>query len=245
MLSIRKEKYDSWEIGWYRLLFHVNSLLLFQNLKKNILRTTLITLSKFNWALAHDNYSWMFLPFSRITSSSLIWLHICKTLIPFSVVLYLCDPSSYSINPFCISSPRYSLICEKVKKALYMILVLDAPPLAASNINPIISDLLLYFIGSCVFSYSLYMLVHHLFFKLCLFLYQKVTVNLLTTTRWFVTRLWDVSQGLVHLFLSCENRTSRIGSCLLPYLPHPLGSTGKGIVFLKILCTMLPMAIES
>ena len=73
-------------------------------------------------------------------------LALSTNLIPLLVVLYISSSVSCAIRPFWINSGRYSFNCTYERYALYIILVLVAPPFAASKIWEASSVLLLYFI---------------------------------------------------------------------------------------------------
>ena len=78
-------------------------------------------------------------------TSSILLCNFIKC-IPFSVVMKVCVPSSYCIKPFSTNSDRYSFNWLKDINALYINLVLVAPPpSAAFKSSSIMSLLLLYF----------------------------------------------------------------------------------------------------
>jgi hypothetical protein len=81
-----------------------------------------------------------------IGATSLILFCNFKKCIPFSVVLKVFVPSPYCIKPFSTNSDKYSFNWLKDINALYINLVLVAPPpSAAFKSSSIMSLLLLYF----------------------------------------------------------------------------------------------------
>jgi len=81
-----------------------------------------------------------------IGATSSILLCNFRKCIPFLVVLKVCVPSSYCIKPFSTNSDKYSFNWLKDINALYINLVLVAPPpYAALKSSSIMSLLLLYF----------------------------------------------------------------------------------------------------
>src|SRR5918995_3435942 len=88
---------------------------------------------------------------------SFILLYNWSKRIPFAVVLYVIIPCSYSIKSSSTKDSKYSFMYSYDKTALYIIVVLVAPPpLAASKIASIISDLLLCFICFIAFIFMVY-----------------------------------------------------------------------------------------
>src|SRR5918993_418633 len=73
-------------------------------------------------------------------------LELSRNLIPLLVVRYISPSISRAMRPFLINIARYSFNCAYERNALYIILVLVAPPFAASKILEVSSVLLLYFI---------------------------------------------------------------------------------------------------
>src|SRR5689334_18906722 len=68
-----------------------------------------------------------------------------RNFLPFSVILYTCVPSSYTIIPLSSRSERYSFNWVYDKYALYIILVFVVPTVTESRIIEIISVRLRYF----------------------------------------------------------------------------------------------------
>src|ERR671911_2704028 len=88
---------------------------------------------------------------------SFMLLYNSSKRIPFAVVLYVILPCSYSTNSSSTKDSKYSFMYSYDKTALYIIVVLVAPPpFAASKIAPIISDLLLCFICFIPFIFMVY-----------------------------------------------------------------------------------------
>jgi len=100
----------------------------------------------FYWILIVRHYSSYFSVMKLIGATSSILLCNFIKCIPFSVVLKVCVPSSYCIKPFSTNSDKYSFNWLKDINALYINLVLVAPPpSAAFKSSSIMSLLLLYF----------------------------------------------------------------------------------------------------
>ena len=73
-------------------------------------------------------------------------LELSRNLRPLCVVRYVSPSILCAMRPFWINIARYSFNCAYERNALYIILVLVAPPIAASKISEVTSVLPLYFI---------------------------------------------------------------------------------------------------